>query len=137
MKYLSILIGTAFMVAVLGKNNEAVSNSQAKQFEIAGNYKPIKNSCAGTVIVFEPLIEADTIKDRIRISNLSYLPVGASVDLEEGTFDLDTFIYGYDEIAGRGSFSQDTLTLLLHHAPASFAPEGRNAFDCTTVLVKN
>ena len=79
----------------------------------------------------------DTTGTGIKVSNLSYLPVNARVDREHETFALDTFIYGYDEIVGTGSFSEDTLTLKLHHKPASFAPAGRSAFDCTTVLVKN
>ena len=139
MKYLSMLLCTAFMVSVFDKKNDQLKQTEVTDYRltIKGTYTPIKNSCAGSVIIFEPVIETDTTGTGIKVSNLSYLPVNARVDREHVTFALDTFIYGYDEIVGTGSFSEDTLTLKLHHKPASFAPAGRSAFDCTTVLVKN
>jgi hypothetical protein len=136
MKYLSFLAATAFMVSVLDKKDET-GFSNSNQTDITGKYRTLSCECSSPAAFSEPFIEADTAADGILIGNIGYLPVAANVNRQQASLELDTFIYGYDEITGSGSFSGDTLTLMLHHEPAGFAPAGRDAFDCATVLVKN
>ena len=62
MKYLSMLLCTAFMVSVFDKKNDQLKQTEVTDYRltIKGTYTPIKNSCAGSVIIFEPVIETDT-----------------------------------------------------------------------------
>lgn len=134
-----MLLCTAFMVSVFDKKNDQLKQTELTDYRltIKGKYKPSSGNYAGPAVTRGTFIEPDTASGGIWVDNLTYTPVNARVDGANKSFVLDTFVYGYHEIAGTGSFSDDTLTLRLHYEPAGFAPADRTAYDRIAVLVKN